>query len=99
MEPFQRFKNLNTDGNLWIYVLALGKDGEVQDGDVARLVFEKYGFLPGNLLVKSVLFRLRGQGYIKTDKLKGKRSYITTAKGAKELEKMIGFYKDLLQKI
>ncbi len=99
MLPFQRFKKLNTEGNLWIYVLSLGKEEEICDEDVKRLIFEKFGFLPGNLLVKRVLYRLRRQGYIKTERYKGKKAYSTTQEGIKELEKTKNFYQELLQKV
>lgn len=99
MEPFQRFQKLNTEGNLWIYILSLGKEEEVRDEEVRKLTFEKFGFLPGNLLIKSVLYRLRRQGYIKTERFKGKRAYKITELGKKELEKMRNFCQELLQKI
>jgi len=99
MEPSERFKKLNTEGNLWIYILSLGKEEEVCDEDVRRLIFEKFGFLPGNFLLKTVLYRLRRQGYIKTERYKGKRAYSTTDEGKKELEKMRNFCQELLQKI
>jgi DNA-binding PadR family transcriptional regulator len=98
MLPFERFQKLNTQGNLWIYVLSLGKE-MVCDEDVRRLIFEKFGFLPGNLLVKRVLFRLRRQGYLKTERYKGKKAYRISEEGRKELEKMRSFCQELLQKI
>jgi len=98
MQPFERFKKLNTEENLWFYVLSLGKEVTC-DEDVRRLIFEKFEFLSGNLLLKSVLYRLRRQGYIKTEKYKGKRAYKTTEKGIAELEKTRDFYQELLQKI
>lgn len=99
MQPFERLKKSNTEGNLWIYILSLGKEEETQDEDVRRLVFEKFGFLPGNILVQTVLYRLRRQGYVETEKFKGKKAYRTTEKGMKELEKMKEFCQDLLQKV
>jgi DNA-binding PadR family transcriptional regulator len=99
MLPFERFKKLNTEGNLWVYVLVLGKGRETCDDEVRRLIFEKFGFLPGNILLKSVLYRLRRQGYIDTEKYKGKRAYKTSQKGLAELEKMRSFCQELLQKI
>ncbi len=99
MEPFERFKKLNTEGNLWIYVLSLGKENVVCEEDLRRLIFEKFGFLPGNILLKSVLYRLKRKGYIKTEKFKGKKAYVTTEKGKAQIEKMRKFAQDLLQKI
>ncbi len=99
MEPFQRFKNLNTEGNLWVYILSLGKDNIICNEDVNQLIFEKFGFLPGNNTVKRVLYRLRQKDYIETEKYKGKKGYKTTEKGLKELEKMRNFCQELLQKV
>jgi len=100
MEPFERFKKLNTEGNLWVYVLSLGNEKEeICDEDVKKLIFEKFGFLPDSFLVNRVLYRLRQQGYIETEKYKGKKAYKTTEKGEKELDKMRSFCQDLLQKI
>jgi len=99
MLPFERFKKLNTEGNLWVYVLSLGKEKEICDEEAGRLIFERFGFLPSNLLVKRILYRLRKQEYIKTEKYKGKKAYSTTGKCAEELEKMRRFSQELLQKI
>ncbi len=44
MAPFERFKKLNTEGNLWIYILVLGKEKEVPNDEVSRLIFEKFEF-------------------------------------------------------
>jgi len=99
MLPFERFKKLNTEGNLWVYILVLGKGKEICDDEVRRLIFEKFGFLPGNILLKTVLYRLRRQGYIKTERYKGKKAYSTTEQGKAELEKIRNFCQELLQKI
>jgi len=99
MKPFERFKKSNTEGNLWIYILSLGKEREIARDEVRRLIFEKFGFLPGKLLVSRVLFRLQSQGYIKKEKYKGKRAFSTTDKGKKELEKMKKFCQELLERV
>ncbi|KPJ71169.1 hypothetical protein AMJ50_03000 [Parcubacteria bacterium DG_74_3] len=99
MEPFKRFKKLNTEGNLWIYILSLGKQREIPNEDIQKLVFEKFGFLPNKLLVSKVLFQLRTKGYIKGEKYKGKRAYRTTKKGVAELEKMKKFCQGLIDKV
>ena len=98
MEPFERFKKSNTEDNLWVYILSLGKEEAVCDEDVRRLIFEKFEFLLNNLLLKTVLFRLRRKNYIKTEKYKGKRAFKTTEEGKKQLEKMRSFCQELLQK-
>ena len=99
MEPFERFKKTNTEGNLWIYILSLGKEREIANDEVRRLIFEKFGFLPGRILAPRVLYRLERQGYIKKEKYQGKRAFRTTKKGITELEKMKAFCQELLEKI
>ena len=99
MEPIERFKNSFQEGNLWIYILSLGREVEVKERDVTRLIFEKFGFLPDSFLVNRVLYRLRQGKYIETERFKGKKAYKTTEDGLRELEKMKVFCQDLLQKI
>jgi len=99
MEPLNRFVSTITEGNLWIYILSLGIEREIQDKEVSGLIFDKFGFLPSELLIKTVLFRLRSQGYIKNEKFKGEKAFITTDKGKEELRKMKKFCEELLQKL
>ncbi|HOS87939.1 MAG TPA: hypothetical protein PL093_00095 [Candidatus Pacearchaeota archaeon] len=99
MEPIQRFQNAVKENNLWIYILSLGKEREVQDKEVSKLIFEKFGFLPNNILVNRVLFRLKNDGYLNREKLKGEKAYKTTEKGLRQLEQMKNICQDLLQKI
>ena len=98
MEPFERFKKLNTEGNLWVYILSLGKETICED-EVRKLIFEKFEFLPSSILTKTVLYRLKRKGYIKPEKHRGKKAFIRTEKGEKELEKMKEFCKKLLEKL
>ncbi|MBC7074128.1 hypothetical protein H5T58_01945 [Candidatus Parcubacteria bacterium] len=99
MTPFERFKKTNTEGNLWIYVLSLAKEELICDEKVKSLIFEKFGFLPPNFLLKRVLFRLRQQGYLVTEKHKGKKAFRATEKGKEELEKAKSLCQEILQKI
>jgi hypothetical protein len=99
MEPFKRFKKSNTENNLWIYILSLGKEREIARDEVGRLIFERFGFLPGKILISRVLYRLRTQGYIQRKRFKGKLAFSTTKKGLTELEKMKKFSQDLIEKL
>ncbi|GMX58628.1 MAG: hypothetical protein MCSN_2820 [Candidatus Microsyncoccus archaeolyticus] len=99
MEPLNRFVSTITEGNLWIYILSLGIEKEIQNKEVSGLIFDKFGFLPSELLIKTVLFRLRSQGYIKNEKFKGEKAFITSEKGKEELRKMKKYSEDLLQKL
>jgi DNA-binding PadR family transcriptional regulator len=99
MEPIQRFNSSIQEGNLWIYVLSLAKEQEVQKKNIAGLIFEKFGFLPSNLMVRTVLFRLENDDYASREKLKGEKAYKITEKGLKELEKAKLACQDLMQKL
>jgi len=99
MEPNKRFMNSITEGNLWIYVLSLGKESEIQEREVPRLVFERFGFLPSQIMLKTVLFRLKGEKYISKEKLAGESAYRATEKGLRELESMRSYCSNLLQKL
>jgi len=99
MEPIKRFISSITEGNLWTYILSLGKEQEVQEGEVSRLIFEKFGFLPNDLMVKSVLFRLKNDGYVSREKLASKKAFKITEKGKKQLDEMKSFCSNLIQKL
>ena len=99
MEPIKRFIESATSGNLWTYVLSLGKESEVKDEDVTRLIFEKFGFLPNDLMIRTVLYRLKRDGFVSKERFKGQRAYKITEKGAKELAKMKEFSANLIHKL
>jgi DNA-binding PadR family transcriptional regulator len=99
MTPFNRFKQLMTEGNLWIYLLALAKDKEVINDETQRLIFEKYGFLAGNFLISRVIFQLAKDGYVAKVKYQSENAYKTTPKGIEELAKMAKLVGDVAQKI
>ena len=98
MKPFERYQKLNTTGNLWIYILFLGKNREVIKSDARKLVFEKFEFLPGRILTSRVINRLQSQGYVSSEKFQGKKAYKTTEEGMKELGKMKAFSQELVEK-
>jgi predicted transcriptional regulator len=50
-------------------------------------------------MVKSVLFRLKNDGYASREKNAGKKAYKTTEKGLKELEAMKSYASNLIQKL
>lgn len=99
MEPIKRLTNSIQDGNLWIYILALGREVEVKEEDVRGLIFEKFGFLPSSLMLKAILFRLKNEGYISKEKFAGKKAYKTTSIGVKQLEKMKSIFSETIEKL
>ncbi|MDD2274389.1 MAG: hypothetical protein PHI91_01285 [Candidatus Pacebacteria bacterium] len=99
MEPIKRFTNSIQEGNLWIYILALGKEIEIKEEDVKGLIFEKFGFLPGSLMIKAILFRLKNEGYVSRERFASKKAYKTTQKGIEQLEKMQSIVSETMEKL
>lgn len=96
--PFQRFKDSTKEKNLWLYILFLGKDQEVAKDSLKATILEKFDFLPSFLRIQKVLYRLEQDGYIAKERFKGKKAYIATDKGREELQKMISYTEELLDK-
>ncbi|MGB9598667.1 MAG: hypothetical protein ACPLZH_02380 [Minisyncoccales bacterium] len=99
MKLFERAKKFITQENLWIYLLTLGKEREIQEEKVREMIFERFGFLPPLLLTKRVIFFLKKDGYLKKEKYLGKNAFLTTEKGKKELEKLNKFLREILEKM
>jgi PadR family transcriptional regulator, regulatory protein PadR len=99
MDPIERFKKTNTEGNLWVYIISLAKNREVVSESLPGLIFEKFGFLPGTFLTSMVLMRLKRQGMVSAERTGGKKSYKATQKGLDELQKMREFCQMLMDKI
>jgi DNA-binding PadR family transcriptional regulator len=99
MEPIKRYIESVTNNNLWLYILSLGKEKEIPEGEVTKLIFEKFGFLPNDLMIKTVLFRLKNDGYLSRERFKSQRAFKTTEKGLKELEAMKNYSSNLIQKL
>jgi len=99
MKPFERFKKLNTEGNLWVYIMSTAKEKEICEDGIQRLIFEKFGFLPGSFLTRRVLYRLKREGYLSSERYKGKPAVLATEKGKEELEKMKNFSQKLIEEL
>lgn len=99
MEPIKRFIDSVTNGNLWMYILSLAKQDEIIESEVSKLIFEKFGFLPGDLMIRTVLYRLKKGGYASKERFKSQAAYKVTEKGLKELEAMKDYSSNLIQKL
>jgi len=99
MLPLERLKKLNTTDNLWLYILSLLKDRELYGWEIPSLIEKKFNFKPGRITPYRVLYRLEGDGFVKS-KLEGRRRiYQITEKGKTELNKAKNFYRQILKEI
>lgn len=99
MTPFERLQKSNTKENLWIYILAVLKEGPNYGWDLPGIIEKDYGFRPGNITPYRVLYRLEEQGFVKSELDERRRIYKITSAGEKELEKVKNFYGTIIKKI
>ena len=99
MLPFERLQKSNTIENLWIYILLLLKKKSLYGWEIPAAIEREFGFKPGKITPYRVLYRLEGNGFVKS-KMEGRRRiYQITEKGKTELNKAKNFYKKLLNKL
>jgi len=99
MLPMERLQKSNTKENLWIYILSLLKERELYGWEIRSLIEKNFDFRPGLITPYRVLYRLQGDGFVKSELKERRRIYKITEKGKKELEKAKNFYREILTKI
>ena len=82
---------------LWIYLLSMLKKKPSHAYVLRKEIEEKFGFLPGNVSVYVVLYKLEGRNFVSVKHEGNRAVYSITAKGKellkdakKELENTIG---------
>ncbi len=99
MLPFERLQKSNTIENLWIYILLLLKRKSLYGLETPAAIEREFGFKPGKITPYRVLYRLEGDGFVKS-KMEGRRRiYQMTEKGKTELNKAKNFYRQILKEI
>lgn len=99
MLPLERLQKSNTKENLWLYILSLLKERELYGWEIRSLIEKKFNFRPGLITPYRVLYRLQGDGFVKSELKERRRIYKITEKGKKELEKAKNFYHEIINKI
>ena len=77
---------------LWIYVLSLLKKQSCHPYLLRKKISDEFNFLPGNVTVYVVLYKLKSRGYVNSRKQENKTVYSVSKKGIellKEAEKVI----------
>jgi len=97
MLPIERLEKSNTKENLWLYILSLLKERELYGWEIRSLIEKKFNFRPGLITPYRVLYRLEGDGFVKSELKERRRIYKITEKGKKELEKAKNFYREILK--
>ena len=88
--PTERLREKLTTDNLWIYILALLRKGELYGYELREKVRKEFGFASGNVTAYRVLYSLESQGFVckvpKSIEGKPRKYYRITEEGKKELE-------------
>jgi len=99
MLPLERLQISNTKENLWIYILYLLKNREVYGWEIPAAIEREFGFKPGKITPYRVLYRLEGDGFVKSKMEDRRRVYQITEKGKKELKAAKKIYQEILSKL
>jgi len=95
----ERLQKSNTKENLWLYILSLLKERELYGWEIRSLIEKEFSFRPGLITPYRVLYRLEGDGFVKSERKERRRIYKITGKGKKELKKAKNFYREILNKL
>lgn len=99
MTPYQRLKKYNTKGNLWVYILAVLKDGPEYAWLLPDIIEKRFNFRPGKITPYRVLYDLEEEELVHSKLEDRKRMYAITAKGEKELKKVKSFYNEIINNL
>ncbi|MDE1798576.1 MAG: helix-turn-helix transcriptional regulator [Candidatus Micrarchaeota archaeon] len=65
-----------TTGNLWLSILSLSQSGPIYAYKLPDDIHARFGFRPSRLMVYLVLYKLEGEGLLRSSE-KGQRRYYT----------------------
>lgn len=99
MLPIERLQKSIGAGNLWVYLIFIAKNQEIAIEDAPRLIFEQFGFMPGAFLASRVLFSLKRNGFISSEKHLGRKAYRAAQKGIDQLELAKAVCEQLAEKL
>ena len=71
---------------LWVFILSLLKKKPSHAYVLRKEIEEKFNFLPGNVSVYVVLYKLANRGFVKSIRNNNRKVYNITEKGLKLLE-------------
>lgn len=96
--PVKRLRRLLTSENLWLYVLSLLRRRKYAY-ELDERIEREFGFRHNKIMIYIVLYRLEGEGLIKSEFQARRKYYALTKKGADALESARGYFKALARKL
>jgi DNA-binding PadR family transcriptional regulator len=98
--PIKRLSRLLTSENLWLYVLSLLKRSRKLYAYELDAAIEKgFGFRPNKIMIYIVLYKLEGEGLIRSEFQERRKYYALTEKGGSALEAARGYFRNLSSKL
>lgn len=86
-KPIRRLKGLLTAGNIWLYILSvIRQEHKAYAYSLPERIEEEYFFRPSRVMVYVVLYKLEGEGLIRSEFEERRKYYHMTEKGKKTLE-------------
>ncbi|PIN98749.1 MAG: PadR family transcriptional regulator [Candidatus Diapherotrites archaeon CG10_big_fil_rev_8_21_14_0_10_31_34] len=100
MEPeIKRLKDKIGIELLWIYILALLKKKSSHSYLLRKKIEKEFGFLPGEVTVYVVMYKLKSRGYVSSKKDENKIVYSITKKGNELLKTAEKIFNEKTKKI
>lgn len=82
-KPLLRLIDSLTTGNLWLSILSLAQAGPIYAYKLPADISSKFKFTPSRLMVYLVLYKLEGDGLLRSVEKGQRRYYTLTADGKK----------------
>lgn len=99
MQPLKRLEKVNTIDNLWLYIIYT-LDKKPQHAYILHEEIQKqFKFKVGKITTYKVLYRLKMQGYVTSEKGRRKTIYKVTENGKKALKEAIILYKKQIKRL
>lgn len=99
-KPIKRLKHLLTYGNLWLYILSLMSSRKrVYAYALDDEIETEFFFKPNRIMVYVVLYKLEGEGLIKSELRERRKYYKLTKKGAGTLRLAREYFRILSNKL
>ncbi len=84
---------------LWIYILSLLKKESCHPYLLRKKIEKEFGFLPGEVTVYVVLYKLKARDYVNSKKEENKTVYSITKKGKELFKEAEKIFKKKIKKI
>ncbi|MDD5340201.1 MAG: PadR family transcriptional regulator [Candidatus ainarchaeum sp.] len=98
--PIKRLRRLLTSENLWLYVLSLlRRKKKLYAYELDDAIEKGFGFRPNKIMIYIVLYKLEGEGLIRSEFQERRKYYELTEKGAGALGQARGYFKTLSAKL